>query len=375
MAQAPCPQVAQRPQKELDAEAEADRRLTELAYSGRGDPLVEARRAIRRADFRMFGYSPAPGYDPRAHGVECRPGLGFADRALLRSAHIGNDILGTPGEMEERAAASQAHRRFGTRFNAALLASERNPLRDMCRLAQEPASAADPRPPGLSVAPKRPDPSTWGFRDLVETTEPLDLGEAARKGTPASLRRMIADGPDRLNDADTFRMTPLAWAVAYRREDAALALLAAGAEPAGAACGRADSPVAPVMIARELGWTELVEAMLAQMTRRQITELEEPPQRGPVSPEAINTLERLAERHSGELKQRRISIVAAVRVDASGTSRSCVLRSGTGVPGIDDELCRVIAATHRWAPARNPLGQPVDGEGIVRMAIVNRDPS
>jgi hypothetical protein len=151
-------------------------------------------------------------------------------------------------------------------------------------------------------------------------------------------------------------------------------LLQAGANPVGADCSRADSPLAPVRIARESGWREMIETMLANMERREVARLYEPPQRGPVPPEARNTLERLVERYRDRLEPGRTQIVATVEVDAAGTSRSCELKEATGVAEIDDELCRLIDPTHRWSAARNAFGERVAGEGTVKVQIVDLDP-
>lgn len=118
------------------------RRLIALALSGTGDPDAEARRSLDRGDFRLIGYSfLVPGIFPAAYGVECRPSV-FERPDLVGALFAANDV---PENLEQERAWEESFRRFGSRYNAIVLADPRFPHRQQCSAV--PVGDPRERPP------------------------------------------------------------------------------------------------------------------------------------------------------------------------------------------------------------------------------------
>ena len=114
------------PPAELEAQT---RRLFGIAASGNGDAETEARRSMDRGDFRFFGYSYlTPGIFPAAYGVECEPSV-FARPDLVGPLFAWSDVL---HELKRQIAPEANFRRFGSTYNAIILADPRFPLRHEC---------------------------------------------------------------------------------------------------------------------------------------------------------------------------------------------------------------------------------------------------
>lgn len=114
---------------------ESDRRLFELAISQGGDPVLEAKRAADAGDFRLMGYSMlVPGTFPAAYGVACRPSIVSQGIRMVRALYLASDVPPiSEAEAAARGQAAKAHRWFGERYNATLMADIRSPYRKMCR--------------------------------------------------------------------------------------------------------------------------------------------------------------------------------------------------------------------------------------------------
>lgn len=115
---------------------EDDRRLFELATSQKGDPILEAKRAADAGDFRLIGYSMiAPGIAPAAYGIACRPSIVSQGTRMVRALYAASDVPPiSEADADNRRRIEEAHRRFGERYNATLMADIRFPFRKMCRL-------------------------------------------------------------------------------------------------------------------------------------------------------------------------------------------------------------------------------------------------
>ncbi len=114
---------------------ESDRRLFERATSLDGNPVVEAKRAADAGDFRLMGYSMlVPGIFPAAYGVACRPSIVSQGIRVVRALYAASDVPPvSDAEAAARRHVEEAHRRFGEKYNATMIADIRSPFRKMCR--------------------------------------------------------------------------------------------------------------------------------------------------------------------------------------------------------------------------------------------------
>jgi hypothetical protein len=106
-------------------------------------------------------------------------------------------------------------------YNRALVSSRDYPFRDVC--ASGEARRTQPWP--------LVDPTRWSI-PMQRPARPRTLGDAARIGDAAAVRHQLAARAT-LDVEDSFRMTPLAWAVTRGHDRIALALLDRGARPMG----------------------------------------------------------------------------------------------------------------------------------------------
>ena len=113
----------------------SDRRLLERAISQDGDPVVEAKRAADAGDFRLMGYSMlVPGIFPAAYGVACRPSIVSQGMRMVRALYAASDVPPiSDAEAADRRHIGDAHRKFGEKYNATLIADIRSPFRKICR--------------------------------------------------------------------------------------------------------------------------------------------------------------------------------------------------------------------------------------------------
>ncbi|MBU1825956.1 MAG: ankyrin repeat domain-containing protein, partial [Alphaproteobacteria bacterium] len=240
----------------------------------------------------------------------------------------------------------------------------RYPWRDICR--------AIDRPSQFSMA-GNPAVESYGYRDLVETASPVDLGEAARRGTLESVERLAQVASSVINRTDAFGLTPLAWAVIYRRGDHAAALLKHGASPSGSSCQRLASPTSPMQFARALQWRKMIDQMRPYITKTPNVVLHDPPTllSKPSYYELTRSIEFSRKRHAGKLEND-ASVIAKVSVDANGKAHDCELESKTGIKPLDHDICAQVLTGARWKAARGEYGEPVAGDGIIRLRIEAR---
>lgn len=206
-----------------DAAEERERqRLIRLFASGPGDPVGDARRAAAEGDFRLFWVEG--GWESlHVLGLSCRlpiqPEVGRP--ALMRlqaqsadySPH-GCEPLGANGHPS--CPLHGAPRVYMERFNQTLVADPRFPHPDLCGPEDTTGRSRE-----TLAAP---------IHTLTET--PRSLSEAARRGSPASVARLLrGQTAATLNQPDDLGLTPLAWATIERRRDIVRLLLAAGADP------------------------------------------------------------------------------------------------------------------------------------------------
>ncbi|MDO9336019.1 MAG: hypothetical protein Q7T61_06435 [Caulobacter sp.] len=214
--------------------AKFERALLRRLRSGRADPAREAKAAAARKQFGLIWAVPFGDAQPVA--VRCNGPTGArlshqGGRPLMRASFYISDVFG------EDMTDANLMGTYGKAYNLAMLKHPAFPYADICRVANDRTRSSHGR--GIS------SPMGWVGPPLPLTSQPRSLGEAARHGTAAALDRWIAREKGRLDQADDFGLTPLAWAVAHDRPVAVHKLLRAGADPHPRACrmAREASPL------------------------------------------------------------------------------------------------------------------------------------
>lgn len=261
-------QVACRQQRNAADQARyAAARRDQVALVARldgADPERDAQAAAASGDFRLIYVSTM--MDTRAMAVTCRVPQDnrFGGLPLTLATRFYSDV---PGSCETRGGADPCRTEklldaYAPAYNRTLITDPRYPYGDLCRVG----AAA------IAVRDTSPDPADYGFPGLAATDRPHDLYEAARRGTPAAVARMIAAADrDRIDRPDPYGMTPLAWAVQRRRADIAARLLAAGANPIGAECDAPDRAESPLRLALWTGQGALAKRMLTPAVMDRVT--------------------------------------------------------------------------------------------------------
>lgn len=253
----------QRRSAELAQGAEERRRQVEVVARLEGaDPARDAAAAAVRGDFRLIRGETMGG--TYALGADCRTPADSGLQPLTLATRFYSDI---PGSCETRGGADPCRTErlldsYGPAYNRALVSNPLYPYRDLCR----PVAGT------IAVHSLRiDDPVRYGFPDLAGTETPLDLHEAARRGSAAAVARTIAAaGAGGIDRADPWGLTPLAWAVIRRRPEVAARLLAAGASPIGAGCDEPGRPESPLRLALRTGQEALARRMMTPAAMKRL---------------------------------------------------------------------------------------------------------
>lgn len=210
-------------------------------------PEIEAREAARRGDFAMVVV--ARRFRTSPEGVTCFTPGGMPP-ATKATIFQGGDyfVLDAQGRMPQ-----DRELRYGARFNRALVERPEFPYRDLC----------GPEGTSLVAANRWLPPMRMAAREV--RGPPMNLHEAARRGSEADVRRHLVRASP--NEPDAFGMTPLAWAVSRGRVRNAHMLLAAGADPK---ITQEFDPLSPLSLAVALGHAELIDPLLAASRSAQI---------------------------------------------------------------------------------------------------------
>jgi hypothetical protein len=254
-----------------DASEQADgqaRQRDQIALVGRlegADPAADAQAAVARGDFRLIRGIAMTGTYPL--GVDCRTShVNRGAPPLTLATRFYSDVVNsceTPGG-PDRCRTELLLDAYGPAFNRALVSHPAYPYADLCRV---PSGA-----PAPSSSRRIADVAEYGFPGLAPTERPHDLHEAARRGTPAAVARMIAAaGRAAIDRPDRYGMTPLAWAVARRRPDVAARFLAAGASPIGEDCDDPAREQSPLRLALLTGQEALARRMLTPAVTARVT--------------------------------------------------------------------------------------------------------
>jgi len=328
-----------------------DRQLNGLIAQRRADPKVEAAIAADRGDFRLFGYSRVvPGIFPAVVGFECRANLMLSNSQWFRGMYSPSDVPPRDeAQRRTRATYGKGYSTFARSYNLALFADSRFPWRDICRPEATPAR---------SIFDGDVAPQNYGYRNLEETVVPIDTGEAARRGTTDSLERLAKANIGAINRPDPFGLTPLGWAVLYKRAEQVKTLIRYGASPVGAPCLGASQSYSPIQLARILRQRNIIEQMLPLMAPEAKQHLHDDPKHGPLPRNSFDFIKN----YEGRLgSRRRIEIL--VNIDARGRPTECNLEPKTGIDELDRELCSVGLNKALWEPARDEFGEAMAGVG------------
>ncbi|WP_395390943.1 hypothetical protein WBP07_10280 [Novosphingobium sp. BL-8A] len=392
----------------------ADRALKAALASGRADPIEEAQKAAAAGDFRLVAAVTVEGIDTREFGAICALRGGLNPRMARVVTYYGEDGEPSPEPSDTASGAAEGGSEdklvaFARAFNQTLIADPAYPYRDVCRpLAAQEADAAGKDVGSargavvraVSEAPTR----AYGFPDLGPLQTGATLADAARRGNVAAMRRMLdaearelkkaeaaasdkpgakasdkpTNGPtDRptpvgmIDAPDLFGMTPLAWAMAYHRDEAVRFLLSRHASPSGAQCQALVDRDSPMQIARASGWVGMVQRMKPMVSEDDYAALAEEPKLADGSKADFNSeLGKLGERygtifHKDEMTRHALTF----KVDAHGKMTSCEFAPKTISPEFDADICKLGRDVLEWQPGRDSEGRPLGGEGKVMIRL------
>ncbi|TCM19624.1 hypothetical protein EDF56_103267 [Novosphingobium sp. PhB165] len=393
----------------LERNRNADRALKAAIAQGRADPIEEAQKAAAAGDFRLVAAVTVEGIDTRGFGALCALRGGLNPRMARVVTYYGEDGEPSPEPTDTASAAPEATREdnlvaFARAFNQALIADPAYPYRDVCRPLEAQEADAAGKDVGsahgavlraISEAPKR----AYGYPDLGPLQTGATLADAARRGNVAALRRILneeareqrklaaeqANAPVKpgekstnrpapksaIDSPDLFGMTPLAWAMAYRRDEAVRLLLSHGASPSGAQCQALVDRDSPMQIARALGWIGMVQRMKPKVSEEDYAALAEEAQLADGSKAEFNgELAKLGDRY-GKIfnKDEMTRHTLHFKIDARGGMTSCAFEPKTVSPEFDADICKLGRDVLEWVPARDSEGRPVAGEGKVMIRL------
>lgn len=387
----------------LEKERIADRLLKAALSAGNADPIEEARKAASAGDFRLVAAVTLDGIDTRQFGALCVLPGGLSPRAARVVTYLGDGAVVVPNPVETEAAGtsetdSKGVTTFARAYNQALIADLDYPYRDICRpLSAEEADAAakdmamvdEPVARAVAAKPKR----VYGYGDLGPLTPNAALADAARRGNVAALRGMLAedgrhddktspqskianDGRSPVIDnPDLFGMTPLAWAIAYRKDAAARLLLSRRANPSGAPCQALVDRDSPMQIARRMGWVSMVMRMKSLISSDDYAALADEPALEEGNKSTFNgELARLGGKY-GDIFNRDEMTRHALRfkIAANGDISSCSFEPKSASADFDSDICQLGREILEWRPARDSVGRAVAGEAqlIIRLRGAN----
>lgn len=349
----------------LREQRRADVALRKTLLDGATDPAAEARKAVDGGDFRLVGVLTASGVSTSVYGARCRLRGGVASRAVRVVAFLDAESA----EKRDPDYLARAER-FGRGYNAALLADPRYPYADICRPF---AGKADPEVPEESRAdkPLRSD-RPFGFPDPGPLRSSPTLAEVARRGSVARLDRMIRTGKYDVNAPDLFGMTPLAWAIAYRRRGASDLLLRADASPSGSQCQTIFDRHSPMQVARAQEWIGMLRRMQPLVSEDDFNSLQELPRLAAGDIDRFNQgLTDLNDRFEERFRNNKWITRHRVyfTVDDEGTATACRIEPATTYEDYDRQICELGLNVLHWKPARGVFGNVIAGEASLIVGV------
>ncbi|GGB99805.1 hypothetical protein GCM10011494_17860 [Novosphingobium endophyticum] len=345
-----------------------DEALRKALLADDPDPVAEAGKALEAGDFRLAGALTAGGVSTSIYGAQCRMRGGVASRTVRVVAFIDETAADKPGP-EHLARAEK----FARGYNAAVLADERYPYADVCRPFEGEVDLAPP------VEEERKEPlwsdRPFGFADLDPLPPSPTLAEVVRRGSVARLDRMLRTGKYDVNAPDLFGMTPLAWAIAYRRRGSADLLLRADANPNGAACQTIFDRYSPMQVARAQQWIGMLRRMQPLVSEDDFNSLQELPRLSAGDIDRFNQgLDDLNKRFEEQFRGNRYLTKHRIyfTVDAQGNATACRIEPSTTYEDYDKQICELGLEELNWKPARGVFGNVIAGESSLFVGVRTR---
>jgi hypothetical protein len=343
----------------------ADEALRKALLGAAPDGAAEAGRALDAGDFRLAGALTAKGVSTSIYGAQCRMHGGLPARAVRVVAFLDDQPADEPGphylaKVED----------FARKYNAAVLADERYPYGDICRPFEGKADLTN----GAGSGEEEPAPidHAYGFADLAPLPESPTMGQLARHGAIARLDRMLRTGKFDVNTPDLFGMTPLAWAIAYRRRGASDLLLRADASPAGSRCQTIFDRYSPMQVARVQQWVGMLRRMQPLVSEDDFNSLQELPRLADGDLDRFNEgLTKLNDsfevqfRNNRQLTKHRIYFT----VDDKGIAMACRIEPTTTYEDYDRKICELGLEELHWKPARGVFGNVIAGEASLIVGV------
>ena len=346
----------------LREQRESDAALRKALRSGAADPVALAHKAAGAGDFRLAGALTDDGVSTSVYGAQCRLRGGVPSRAARVLAFLGGDGAGRRNaEYLPRA------EEFARAYNAAMLADERYPYGDICRPFEgTPDLLNDSDEEASSAA------HGFGFADLGPLRPSPTLAEVARRGSVARLDRMIRTGKYNVNAPDLFGMTPLAWAIAYRRRGVSDLLLRADASPDGAACQTIFDRHSPMQVARAQQWIGMLRRMQPLVSEDDFNSLQELPHLSDGDIDRFNEgLDKLNDRFDAKFRNNKWITRHRIyfTVDDKGKATACRVDPSTTYPDYDKQICELGLGVLHWKPARGVFGNVIEGESSLIVGV------
>lgn len=337
----------------LKAQRKSDDSLRKALAAGKANAVAEANRALDAGDFRLAGATTPQGITTEPYGVQCRVLGGLSPWTVRALAFVADDAKATDAGKQ---LPDDTVTGFGRRYNAAMLADPRYPYADVCRALDK----AGPAP----QLPENPDAGIvqpYGFAELGPARMAYGLGAAARRGSIYDIGVLLEREKQDVDAPDLFGLTPLAWAVAYHRWPAAEALLAAKANPKGAACQSLIDRESPMQVARVMRWYGVIRRMRSLVSEEEFAGLRQKPRWDDASLIEFNhALTELKERYETILRRQDFARHDLdFQVDERGNTTACTMAPASVSPGFDKELCGLAVEIVRWTPARDAFGTRV----------------
>ena len=349
-------------------------RLLEIFRTGDGDPAGDAAAAAAAGDFRLIWSASMAGHG--VIGAHCRfpeyHPISHLQPLLLTTRAYSDGIVLGECDTDPRPVHCVTNPRmdaYAPIYNQAIIAHPAFPYADLCE------------PPRTVLRSDRPNPArpqTLAAPRRVLTEFPRNIGEAARRGTPAAVRDLIRSSSREMIDRpDDFGLTPLAWAVIEQRDDIARMLMAAGADPlAGCRSAWARIEPLPITLALVTRQHRLVDSMLTASVIERVT---------PWSPALVETAvrgdhARLVRRMLSE-PHRDLStswlMLRALESGSETTLRAIIEQSSDAGPALLEaalnrgdpaQVQRALQMRPPLGPGRNPNQSPLG------MAVQRLDP-
>ncbi|SLJ86170.1 ankyrin repeat domain-containing protein [Novosphingobium mathurense] len=350
----------------LRSQRRVDDALRKALLEGKAlDPAAQAAEALERGDFRLAGALTAKGVSTSVYGAQCRIMGGLSARAIRAVSFLDPVPAEKPGPDYLMRAET-----FARAYNAAILSDERYPYGDICRKFDGKVAFGEDGT--LQVQDARPSDHAFGFADLGSVRSAPTLAELARRGSVSRLDGLLRSGQYDVNTPDLFGMTPLAWAIAYRRRGASDLLLRAESSPGGSRCQTIYDRRSPMQVARVQQWVGMLRRMQPLVTEDDFNALQELPRLSDGDIDRFNHgLTQLNDSFAAQFSKNRYLTKHRIyfTVNSEGESTGCRIEPATTYTDYDEKICALGLDVLHWKPARGVFGNVIDGEASLIVGV------